>query len=109
MCCCLLTGVQTQSYTKEDEISSILGPIYSYSTTPTHTATYLSLESNQECNIPDTRNHNVRHIVVTPYFPRHFSNKFPIFACSVELMVLKHIYFSSERNLLYKGRQFFNQ
>ena len=93
LCMTMITVSKCEHVIKTDiDLGSIIGSVNWCSTHGTHDATYILLEDRDDCTIRDPRVGHVDKVMITPYFPRHFSDSFDIFTCSFELSVVETFY-----------------
>ena len=93
--CMTMISVSTGEYifANGTDFGAIIGPINWCSAHRTHYAIYISLEDKYDGTmISDTRKGNVEQVLVTPHFPKHFSNSFDIYMCVNELSVVETYY-----------------
>lgn len=85
-CLCLINNAHATSEIVPvgSDLGKLIGPINLCSATRPHDATFIDMDPIYDCTVNDPRHYQVQKLYVSPYFPRHFSNSFDIYSCSME-------------------------
>ena len=80
LCMISIIVIASQQVVKTDtDLGSIIGLVNWCLARETHDAIYILLDDTNDCTICDPKKGHVDKVMITPYFPRHFSDSFEIF------------------------------
>ena len=80
-------GISTRVVSKKTDLGTMFGPGHICGSAGHHTM-YIALPDIPSCEWEDPRTKNVENVLVTPYFPRTFSDPIEPYGCQVEIMTI---------------------
>ena len=83
--------------TSETDLGTLVGPGHICESSCHHTM-YIDFPDIPDCIWKDPLTKNVKNVLITPFFPRTFSDPIKAYRCQVEIITVIILWVSSERS-----------